>query len=54
MGILGDLLLPVVFQPSGGGCPGDGGMLVKRPILVGDDFVLVGFKEVDWAANLGK
>lgn len=30
------------------------GMLVKRPILVGDDFVLVGFKEVDWAAKLGK
>jgi len=25
------------------------GMLVKRPLLVGDDFVLVGFKEVDWA-----
>ena len=24
------------------------GMLVKRPILVGDDFVLVGFKEKDW------
>ena len=25
------------------------GMLVKRPLLVGDDFVLVGFKETDWA-----
>lgn len=24
------------------------GMLVKRPILVGDDFVLVGFKETEW------
>lgn len=24
------------------------GMLVKRPILIGDDFVLVGFKETDW------
>ena len=24
------------------------GMLVKRPILVGDDFVLVGFKEEQW------
>lgn len=24
------------------------GMLVKRPILVGDDFVLVGFKEEAW------
>ena len=28
------------------------GMLVKRPILVGDDFVLVGFKEAEWAALL--
>lgn len=24
------------------------GMLVKRPILVGNDFVLVGFKESEW------
>lgn len=24
------------------------GMLVKRPILVGDDIVLVGFKEAEW------
>lgn len=30
------------------------GMLVKRPILVGDDFVLVGFREADWAAKIGK
>jgi len=29
------------------------GMLVKRPILVGDDFVLVGFREMEWAAALG-
>lgn len=28
------------------------GMLVKRPILVGDDFVLVGFKEDAWEAAL--
>ena len=28
------------------------GMLVKRPIVVGDDFVLVGFKEADWAEKL--
>ena len=25
------------------------GMLVKRPLLVGDDFVLVGFKEAEWS-----
>ena len=24
------------------------GMLVKRPLLIGDDFVLVGFKEIEW------
>ena len=29
------------------------GMLVKRPILVGEDFVLVGFREAVWAEALG-
>ena len=28
------------------------GMLVKRPILVGDDFVLIGFKESEWNEKL--
>ena len=28
------------------------GMLVKRPMLITDDTVLVGFKEADWAALL--
>ena len=28
------------------------GMLVKRPMMVGDDFVLVGFKEADWEDKL--
>ena len=28
------------------------GMLVKRPILVSDDFVLVGFKESEWHDTL--
>lgn len=28
------------------------GMLVKRPILVGDDVVLVGFKEEEWLKRL--
>ena len=28
------------------------GMLVKRPILIGDDFVLIGFKESDWSAKI--
>ena len=30
------------------------GMLVKRPLLIGDGFVLVGFKEAEWCATLGK
>ena len=29
------------------------GMLVKRPVVVGDGFVLVGFKEAEWEALLG-
>lgn len=28
------------------------GMLVKRPLVVGDDFVLVGFKVKDWEEKL--
>ncbi|MGM9550684.1 MAG: arsenate reductase family protein [Clostridia bacterium] len=28
------------------------GMLVKRPILEGDDFVLVGFKENEWCDKI--
>ena len=30
------------------------GMLVKRPLLIGDSFVLVGFKEAEWSAALSK
>jgi len=28
------------------------GMLVKRPLLVAEDFVLVGFKEAEWAEKI--
>ena len=28
------------------------GMLVKRPLLVGEDFVLVGFKQAEWEARI--
>lgn len=28
------------------------GMLVKRPMLVGEDFVLTGFKEAEWSEKL--
>ena len=30
------------------------GMLVKRPLLVGDKFVLAGFKESEWSEELIK
>ena len=30
------------------------GMLVKRPLLIADDFVLVGFREAEWAEKLNK
>lgn len=29
------------------------GMLVKRPLLIGEDFVLPGFKEAEWMEKLG-
>ena len=28
------------------------GMLVKRPLLIADRFVLVGFKQTDWETSL--
>ena len=28
------------------------GMLVKRPLVIGDDFVLVGFKEEQWGNTI--
>ena len=28
------------------------GMLVKRPLVVGEDFVLTGFREKEWEENL--
>ena len=30
------------------------GMLIKRPLLIGEDFVLVGFKEDEWSKKLIK
>ena len=30
------------------------GMLVKRPLAIGEGFVLVGFKEAEWSAALQK
>lgn len=28
------------------------GMLVKRPLIIGEDFVLIGFKEAEWEKAL--
>ena len=28
------------------------GMLVKRPLVIGEDFVLIGFKESEWGEKL--
>ena len=28
------------------------GMLVKRPLVIGNDFVLIGFKESEWSEKL--
>lgn len=28
------------------------GMLVKRPLVIGDDFVLLGFREAEWEEKL--
>ncbi len=28
------------------------GMLVKRPLLIGEEFVLTGFKQADWEARV--
>lgn len=30
------------------------GMLIKRPIVVGEDFIILGFKEKEWQENLLK
>lgn len=30
------------------------GMLVKRPLLIGDDFVLTGFKEAEWQEKINQ
>lgn len=30
------------------------GMLIKRPIYIGEDFILFGFKEQEWESNILK
>lgn len=45
--------LPTMSEEEQYSLLASGGMLVKRPLLIGDDFVLVGFKEGEWEAALG-
>ena len=46
--------LPEMTEPEMFKLLATDGMLVKRPLLIGDDFVLVGFKEAEWAEKLNK
>ena len=43
--------LPTMMEDEQFSLLASDGMLVKRPLLVGDDFVLVGFKEAEWEAK---
>ena len=40
--------LPVMSEKEMLALLASDGMLVKRPILIDDDFILVGFKEAEW------
>ena len=44
--------LPTMSQDEALDILASDGMLVKRPILVGDDFVLTGFKVKEWEEKL--
>ena len=45
--------LPVMSEDEQLALLASDGMLVKRPLLIGQGFVLVGFKEAEWKAALG-
>lgn len=44
--------LPLISEEEALEILASDGMLVKRPVLVGDDFVLTGFREKEWEARL--
>ena len=46
--------LPALTEEEMLGLLATDGMLVKRPIIVGEGFVLVGFKEEEWIKSLKK
>lgn len=45
-------LLPAMDQQEQIELLATDGMLVKRPVIIGEDFVLTGFKEADWESAL--
>ena len=45
--------LPAMSEAEMGKLLSTDGMLVKRPLVIGEDFVLVGFREAEWAEKLG-
>ena len=44
--------LPVMSEEEQFALLATDGMIVKRPLLVGEDFVLTGFKEAEWEEKL--
>ena len=44
--------LPVMSEDEQFALLASDGMLVKRPLLIGDGFVLTGFREKEWAEKL--
>ncbi len=46
--------LPAMSEGEMLGLLSTDGMIVKRPLLIGDEFVLVGFKETEWSKNINK
>ena len=45
--------LPAMSEAEQLALLGADGMLVKRPLLIGENLVLVGFKPAEWEARLG-
>ena len=46
--------LPAMTEEEQLALLGTNGMLVKRPLIIADDFILVGFKEKEWQSHLIK
>lgn len=46
--------LPAMTEEEQLALLGANGMLVKRPLIIADDFILVGFKEKEWQSHLIK